>query len=233
MIKWIFEQPMSKDLYDENYFRSYVRGTEDPMYEMRAQMYRQELTRIYTFKDHGTVLDVGCGTGEFLGLFDEKQWRRYGIEISDFAREHARSRGVVFDFDHDQNEQFDLIVYRGTIQHIEDPIASIKDSIRWLKPGGLMVFLATPNTGGICYRLFQDLPMIAPKYNFILFSEIILRQVLNNLGMNVLKFEYPYLGTPYENWPRDVLKFILRLLGIHSKFPFWGNVLECYAQKNA
>lgn len=222
---------MSKDLYDENYFRSYVCGTDDPMYQMRAQMYQQELVRIFEYKDHGAVLDVGCGTGEFLDLFDSSRWDRYGIEISDFARGLAANKGIRFDFDPDRVEQFDLVVYRGTIQHIEDPIASIKDSIRWLKPGGLMVFLATPNTGGISYRLFQDLPMIAPKYNFILFSDRILRQVLDNLGMEILKFEFPYIGTPYENWPKDIWKFCLRLLGIKTKFAFWGNVLECYAQK--
>jgi 2-polyprenyl-3-methyl-5-hydroxy-6-metoxy-1,4-benzoquinol methylase len=203
------------------------------MYQMRVRMYRQELARIETYKTHGAVLDVGCGTGEFLSLFDDPKWDKYGIEISDFARSHAIAKGVKFDFDPQQGEQFDLIIYRGTIQHIEDPIASIKDSIRWLKPDGIMVFLATPNTGGICYRLFQDLPMIAPKYNFILFSERILGQVLNNLGMEVLKFEFPYLGTPYENWPKDLLRFVLRLFGFKSKFAFWGNVLECYARKKA
>lgn len=222
---------MTKELYDENYFRSYVRGSDDPQYAMRVGMYRQELVRIQAYKTEGAVLDIGCGTGEFLDMFPADKWQKFGIEISDFAREHARKRGIVFDFDTTRTGMFDLVIFRGTIQHIDDPITAIRNGIRWLKPGGFMVFLATPNTGGICYRLFQDLPMIAPKYNFILVSDRILDQTLTNFDMEVVKFEYPYLGTPYENWPRDILRFVLRLFGVKSKFPFWGNVLECYARK--
>lgn len=222
---------MTQELYDANYFRSYIKGASDPLHALRMQMYRQELDRIVAFVSSGAVLDYGCGTGEFLALFDPARWTRYGIEISDFARALAVTQGVSFEFDRDKAGQFDLVVFRGTIQHIEDPIAAIKDAIRWLKPGGIIVFLATPNTGGICYRLFQDLPMIAPKYNFVLFSDRILTQVLENLGLKVLRFEYPYWGTPYENWPKDLLKFILRLFGIKGKFAFWGNVFECYARK--
>ena len=222
---------MTKDLYDETYFRSYLGGTTDPLYEKRLKMYRQEIGRIEKYKDKGSVLDVGCGTGGFLSLFDTARWRRYGIEISDFAISQARAHEITFDFDRQQSGQFDLIVYRGTIQHIEEPVASLKDSIRWLKPDGVMAFLATPNTGGICYRLFQELPMLDPERNFVLFSDRILRQVLSNLGMEVVEVVFPYWNTPYRRAPRDILKFLVRLFGVNVTFAFWGNMLECYARK--
>ena len=127
--------------------------------------------------------------------------------------------------------QFDLVIYRGTIQHIEEPIRSIKDGIRWLKPDGIMVFLATPNAGGICYRLFQDLPMLDPERNFLIFSDRVLRPVLSNLGMGVIDVVFPYWDTPYRAWPADMLKFAARLCGLRVQFAFWGNVFECYARK--
>jgi SAM-dependent methyltransferase len=220
---------MTKDIYDETFFRSYVAGTTDPRYEKRLKMYRQEIARIEKYKNRGSVLDVGCGTGGFLNLFDTSRWRKYGIEISDFAKAKALAHEIIFDFDRQQNAQFDLIVYRGTIQHIEEPIASLKDTIRWLKPDGVMVFLATPNIGGICYRLFQELPMMDPERNFVLFSDRILRQVLRNLGMEVVEVVFPYWDTPYRAWPSDILKFLVRLFGAKVTFAFWGNVFECYA----
>jgi SAM-dependent methyltransferase len=222
---------MTKDLYDESYFRSYVLGTTDPLYEKRLKMYQQEIARIEKYKDRGSVLDVGCGTGIFLSLFDTARWNRYGLEISDFAIAQARSHKINFDFDRQQSAQFDLIIYRGTIQHIEEPIASLKDSIRWLKPDGIMAFLATPNIGGICYRLFQELPMLEPQRNFVLFSDRILRQVLSNLGMEVIQVMFPYWNTPYRRVPEDILKFLARLFGVKVPFAFWGNTFECYACK--
>jgi SAM-dependent methyltransferase len=222
---------MTKDLYDKTYFRSYVAGTTDPLYEKRLKMYRQEIARIEKYKDKGSVLDVGCGTGDFLNLFDTARWSRYGIEISDFATAQARAHEITFDFDRQQSAQFDLIVYRGTIQHIEEPMTSLKDSIRWLKPDGVMAFLATPNTGGICYRLFQELPMLEPERNFVLFSDRILRQVLKNFGMEVVEVVFPYWNTPYRQVPGDFLKFLVRLFGVNVRFAFWGNMFECYARK--
>jgi len=220
---------MTKNLYDETYFHSYVAGTTDPLYEKRLKMYRQEIARIEKYKNKGSVLDVGCGTGDFLSLFDTSRWRKYGIEISDYAKGKALAHKIIFDFDRQQTAQFDLIVYRGTIQHIEEPIASLKETIRWLKPDGVMAFLATPNTGGICYRLFQELPMMDRERNFVLFSDRTLRQVLSNLGMEVVEVVFPYWNTPYRAWPDDILNFLVRLFGVKVTFAFWGNVFECYA----
>jgi ubiquinone/menaquinone biosynthesis C-methylase UbiE len=220
---------MTKDLYGEAYFRSYVAESADPRYEKRQRMYRQEIARIEKYKSEGNVLDVGCGTGDFLNLFETSKWCKYGIETSGIAKVKALAHKIIFDFDRQQNAQFDLIVYRGTIQHIEEPIACLKETIRWLKPDGVMVFLATPNTGGICYRLFQDLPMMDPERNFVLFSDRMLRQVLSNLGMEVVEIVFPYWHTPYRAWPGDILKFVARLFGAKVTFAFWGNVFECYA----
>ena len=220
-----------ENLYEEEYFKSYLSGTDDPLYKKRLVMYTQEIERIYKYKNSGSILDYGCGTGEFLSGFDDGKWKRYGIEVSKFASKIAKKNGIEFDFDKTINSQFDVVVFRGTIQHIDNPILAIQESIRWLKDDGVLIFLATPNTGSLYYRIFQTLPMIDPKYNYVLFSDKILEQILNNLGLSVIEFFHPYMGTPYENWPRDLLKFFLKLFGINYKFAFWGNVLECYAKK--
>jgi hypothetical protein len=94
-----------------------------------------------------------------------------------------------------------------------------------------MIFLATPNIGGLYYRLFQELPALDPHRNFMLVSDRILKQLLENLGMDVLAFEYPYRDTPYSRPVRDCLSFALRCLGVRKKFAFWGNMMECYARK--
>lgn len=213
-------------VYDEAYFRARQSGV-DPL---RAQMYRQELARLAPMiPARGRVLDIGCGTGDFLRLLPDG-WELYGTEISEFARNIAREHGVVFEVP-DEADSFDLVVFRGTIQHIDEPLSTVKWARRLLRPGGLIAFLATPNAGSICYRMFQDLPALVPELNFVVFSDRELRNTLTNLGFEDLRFEYPYLGTPYAHLPADLLRFVGRCLGIRSKFAFWGNMMECYARK--
>ncbi|TSC78287.1 MAG: hypothetical protein G01um101433_321 [Parcubacteria group bacterium Gr01-1014_33] len=227
-----------EDLYGPQYFENRSGGGgEDYRREeaKREKMYAQEMERIKkyipTFAKGGSVLDVGCGRGEFLSLWGE-QWEKFGIELSDHARVIAESRGVTTHFDPEDNF-FDAVVFRGTIQHIPDPIMKISECYYWLKPGGSLIFLATPNTHGIVYRLFQDLPFIKEHLNFLLPSDKMLRQILTNFGFSEIIFIYPYWGIPYARPAHDITAFILRLFRLKRKtnFPFWGNSMECFARK--
>ena len=211
------------DLYNEAYFSDTKKET------LRLEMYRQEYERISP-KQQGKVLDIGCGKGDFVSMFHG--WEKYGIEISDYARKVASDKGIIFNFN-TEPDFLDLILFRGTFQHIPDVMSYIMNGYVWLKPGGKMIFLATPNTNGIVYKLFNNLPMISPKYNYILPSDKMLKQILENVGFRNIRFEYPYLGTPYAYPVKNICSFVLCLLHLKKKidFPFWGNLMECYAEK--
>lgn len=211
-------------LYNRDYFRAYV---NDPL---REKMYTLELKRLLKYKNSGRILDVGCGLGLFLDLFDDK-WDKYGVEVSSEASSVCQQKGIKMDgYDYPDNF-FDVIVFRGSIQHIDTPLYVIKKCFDILKKGGIIAFLATPNTNSICYKLFEDLPMIDPKYNFVLFSDKMLKQILENFGFEILELYYPYIETPYAKPLRDFIYFILRLFGFKKKFAFYGNIMECYAKK--
>lgn len=215
------------DDYDQDYFEDRHLG-QDPK---REQSYRDELSRIHQYVSQGNVLDVGCGMGDFLTLFDDESWQKYGIEISEYARDVASSKNIkLIDYD-GTPDFFDLIIFRGTFQHLDQPLYAIQRCIAMLKPGGHIIFLATPNTSSICYRLFGDLPMLDPKRNFVVPSDTMLSHILTNFGLEVLRFEYPYLESPYSNPIRDHIRFLLRIFGIKTRFAFWKNTMECYARK--
>lgn len=196
-------------------------------------MYQDEFQRIIriTKLTRGKMLDVGCGLGDFLEIFP-KSWKKYGVEVSDYARGIAEKKGVNFQVPQ-KNNFFDLIVFRGTIQHLDTPLFEIKKRVEQIKPGGWMVFLATPNAGSLYYRLWQDLPMIDQRYNFIIFSDKQLTNVLRLFGLKVKKVYYSYLDSPYASLILDHIKFVLKLLGLNTKFAFWNNMMEIYAQKPA
>lgn len=212
-------------LYEEEYFID--RGNDD----LRDIMQTQEFKRLSKLiPNKGTVLDIGCGRGEFLALFG-KRWVKYGTEVSRFAIAKAKKKGVIFKIP-SKNNFFDVILFRGTIQHLNNPFYEIEKRVSQLKPGGYMIFLATPNAGGLYYRIFQDLPMLVPNKNFFIPSSSVLTQSLKNYGLKIKKVYFPYRETPYAKPLRDYLFFVLRILMIYKKkHAFPGNMMEIYAQK--
>jgi SAM-dependent methyltransferase len=218
-----------RDRYDDSYFAVY---REDPN---RLAMYRQEKLRIETLQPEGRILDVGCGIGMFLSEFSPERWERFGVDVSELAIKEARSKGIyVNDFDRAYDypdSYFDVIVFRGSLQLIPTPFQVIETCIRLLAPGGYLVFLATPNSNSPYYRRFKTLPFLTPHANFLIPSDIMMKDALQNFGLTIKDIVFPYIDTPYAHPIRDHLLFAFSFFGIKRKFAFWRSSMEIYAQK--
>lgn len=68
-------------------FEDWFRGSESEV----AERQRAYLPLV---RDHGPVLDVGCGRGEFLGLLRDADVAAVGIDIDPAMVERARARGL-------------------------------------------------------------------------------------------------------------------------------------------
>ena len=95
------------------------------------------------FQPTDQVLDVGCGTGEFLPFVKCK--RVMGIDASETMTEIARLRHPEFTFMQGYahclpftDDTFDKIICNGVIQYIEPDLFndSIQEMLRVLKVGG-------------------------------------------------------------------------------------------------
>ena len=187
---------------------------------------------INEYVSSGVMCDVGCGTGEFHEIL---KWKGaiFGMEISETAKVAARHRGV--DFSKSiltEVDFFDLIVFRGVIQHLPDPFGYLASSYKSLKPGGVIVFLMTPNADSICYKLFGQLPLLDSNRNFWTPSVSTLSANLTNLGFQINHIGKPYWRSPYRSLIADHFKFVLRVLRLRSTAgAFWGNAMELIAQK--
>jgi SAM-dependent methyltransferase len=223
--------PGLKELYGQDYFEG--RLSNDTK---RVAQFRSEAEFIRRYIRSGRAMDIGCSTSEFLeaiGWEDE----RFGMEISEFARAIAMEKGVRFDRDiFSETDFFDLVIFRGTIQHLDEPFKCMKYSYSALRPGGYVVFLATPNTNSPFYRLKKTLPFIDDPRNFYVPDDVGLQRSLRNFGFVVREVRYPYLGTPYADPLRDHWRFLRNLLSPRRTViphAFWRSSMEIVAQKPA
>jgi len=214
-------------LYERGYFDQYYL-----LDRQREKMYLQEHRRIVERCQFGKILDVGCGIGGFLSVFDDR-WEKYGYEPSDFAAEKAKARGITMvrsiqsvDFSF-----FDVVVFRGSLQHINFPMRSLVQATRVLKPGGLLVILATPDIDSLVYKLWGNLPALDAPRNWVLFGGKFLSNILQRLEYKKIEVLHPYWGTPYARPWSDFSKFLLSIAAGWRKFAFPGNMMEIYAVK--
>ena len=159
--------------------------------------------------------------------YNDKQLSKNYIEW-DEVRNNFKDFSNAYDY---PDEFFDVIVFRGSLQLIPTPFYVLETCIRLLAPGGYVVFLSTPNSNSPYYRRFKTLPVLTPHGNFLIPSDIMMKDVLQNFGLEVSKISYPYIGGPYANPLRDHFSYFLSFFGINLKFPFWRSSMEIYAYK--
>jgi 2-polyprenyl-3-methyl-5-hydroxy-6-metoxy-1,4-benzoquinol methylase len=81
----------------------------------------------------GTLLDIGCGTGNFLGAIKENGWKVFGTEPDSGAREVASKRvgaSIFQDIQTDalQGLKFDVI----TLWHVLEHVHQLNETLEWL-----------------------------------------------------------------------------------------------------
>ena len=175
----------------------------------------------------GKVLDFGCGLGWLLSSIDIS-WEKHGLEISKFASEHASQFGQIFcgDYREYSESNFDLVIMNHVIEHLPDPLSSIKMAKQFLKPGAHLI-IGTPNfDSGAARRYGGNFRMLHDPTHISLFSEDSLRRLLRDNGFKITNIEYPYFDTPWFN-KEDLLKMFDKN---QISPPFYGSFITIFAQ---
>ncbi len=106
----------------------------------------------------GRMLDVGCGSGALLSTFAAHGWSVAGVEPSSEAAARATAAGIEM---HNgtledapwQGPTFDAIIFNHSLEHIPDPVASLRQAAALLREGGTLA-VAVPNFDCWQRRLF-------------------------------------------------------------------------------
>ncbi len=123
---------------------------------------RRDLTRLLGAPPHvKRALDVACGTGygaiglAVAGLADEVHAGDLSTEMVRRTRENAaRAEVEVLLAQNDAErlpyatDSFDLVIARGALHHVPDPLAALTEMRRVLAPGGAAIVIAEPTPSG-------------------------------------------------------------------------------------
>jgi SAM-dependent methyltransferase len=99
---------------------------------------------------HGRLLDVGCGTGDFLDFVRSRGWAAQGVEPSGLASARARERGLdVFHgtlerFADGARGSFGAVTLLNVLEHVPDPLGYVRTCRALLAPGGAIA-IVVPN----------------------------------------------------------------------------------------
>lgn len=107
----------------------------------------------------GHILDVGSGEGSHFDTWTENtNWKISGFEFHEGAAALGRSRGR--DIEHatietydPKGKTFDLIIMNHLLEHVIDPLDTVRRGFELLKPGGVIVG-ETPNIASLDFALF-------------------------------------------------------------------------------
>ncbi len=117
---------------------------------VKAIALKRKLKLIDSFVDDSKcLLDVGCGTGDFLQIANDNGWNVFGIEPNEQARQIANKKANNRVYEIDQllkfeDHSFDVITLWHVLEHLPKPEEHISVFQRLLKPNGTLI-IAVPN----------------------------------------------------------------------------------------
>jgi SAM-dependent methyltransferase len=190
-------------------------GTQLDYYQFMGYS-SDELRRRYVpyaerFVAGSTVLDIGCGRGEFLTLLNERGVHGQGIDQDEAMVEFGRQRGLsvtvaeAHEYLRSNGGSFDGIFASHLIEHLqaEEMRALVKSAVAALRPGGRLL-LVTPNPHNLnihLYEFWTDLQHVR------FYTPEIMRWVLSDAGLrDVETGENPvYRSGPEIPRPTNIL----------------------------
>ncbi len=209
-------QERVQEEFDDRYERP---EDEQQIQDRRRSLYGGFLARHQPAPGRNRLLDVGCGTGQFLLLARAEGWDVVGIEIAKAGVEAARRAGLTVHLGSLTTlalpeSSFDLITFWNVLDFVPDPMEQARAAHRILAPGGVLaarvVNLASHAALYRASRLLRRWPRLAAflarQYFFspVSFNARTFRQTLERAGFKTIEVvnSLPTQGDPYRTLPR-------------------------------
>lgn len=193
------------DLYSEGYFTGAMAGgvgyadylAEGDWYSSRVYDEIRPWLH-HRFPHRGALLDVGCAAGFLVEAAVGDGWDATGIDVSRYAVESGRARGLdlragMLEAEAFPAASFDAITSFHTIEHVPDPIAVLTEMRRIAKAGATLI-VEVPNLRSIGFLIRRERwAQLKPPEHLSHFNRRSLGALLRSTQWRPVRWQTPYL----------------------------------------
>lgn len=232
-----FPQPKAEKLSDYYESEDYISHTDTKRnlleyvyHSVRKIALKKKLKLINSFNSETkSLLDIGCGTGDFLETALNANWTITGIEPNAQARTIANSKtnNAVFqtEYLHQLNpNSFDVITLWHVLEHLPDLEHQIKLVKSLLKPNGTLV-IAVPNYKSYDAQHYKnfwaayDVPRHLWHFSKTAISELVKKENMKLVQTLPMMFDAYYVSLLSEKYKSGWMNpFKAFWIGWHSNY---------------
>jgi 2-polyprenyl-3-methyl-5-hydroxy-6-metoxy-1,4-benzoquinol methylase len=223
-----FPQPKEDELGSYYESSDYISHTDakksitDKLYQIVKRIaLKNKLELINSFKiEKKNLLDVGCGTGDFLLTCATNNWNVVGVEPNSKAKELAREKlninnntKIFSDLTEVLDVQFDVITLWHVLEHIPNIEEYISKLKKLMKPNGILV-VAVPNYKSYdanYYKQFWaafDVPRHLWHFSKKSIELIFLKHQMKVIKLLPMKFDAYYVSLLSEKYKTGKSNFL-------------------------
>lgn len=207
-------RPASNDLMSYYESISYISHTDskltvfDKVYQsIRKYTTKRKVAKIdkAKYSDIKNILDIGCGTGDFLSACTKKKWRVFGVEPHNQARaisiEKTKTNDIYTSIEALEalypNQKFDVITLWHVLEHVPNLEEYIQALKRLLHPNGILI-IAVPNFMSYDAQYYQSYwaAFDVPRHLWH-FSPTAIKILFAKVDMTVIKIWPMYFDSFY------------------------------------
>lgn len=161
------------------------------------------------------LLDVGCGLGFSLLAAAKRGWITRGLDPTSpkaAPNLHEHSKDIIEGTldDYKPAEPYDLVSLIDVIEHVRNPVETVKTAARLLAKGGILL-LATGNSASLKARLMGPRWMHFIPAHLWFFTPVTLARVVRDAGLKV--------ETVRTAWRVYNLDYVASVLAAGENFP--------------